>query len=111
MVLCVLRIWKFSEMEKGYPRKSISGNCTASSAPRTLATMANSLVFVEDRSNFESTSAVSFICGIAFGDTKLPKSKVWNPQFNKRSEERRVGKECRSRWSLNDSYMRSKPII
>src|SRR5690606_23979067 len=29
-----------------------------------------------------------------------PTTVVWNPWVEKRSEERRVGKECRSRWSL-----------
>ena len=37
----------------------------------------------EENDNLESTSAVSTIWGIAFGETKLPKSIVSNPHRNK----------------------------
>src|SRR5262249_10854675 len=46
--------------------------------------MASSLLALPDTSNFSTTCAVSLICGIALGDTKLPKSMVSNPTFKSR---------------------------
>ena len=54
----------------------------ASCAPRLFAMIASNLLFVVDRSSFDKTSVVSRNCGIAFGETKLPKSIVSNPTFN-----------------------------
>src|ERR1700712_1188517 len=45
--------------------------------------MASNLLLVDERSNCFNTEAVSCICGIAFGETKLPKSMVSKPMFNR----------------------------
>ena len=48
-----------------------------------MAIIANNLLCVLDKSNLDKTAAVSRICGIAFGETKLPKSMVSKPTFSK----------------------------
>ena len=70
-----------SEIEKGKPKYVISSNAQASFAPLRLAIIANSFDVVSVKSNLLRTCAVSRICGMAFGETKLPKSTVSNPHL------------------------------
>ena len=50
-----------------------------------------------DTKKFKSDKRITF--GKKFGDTPLFEHHTTSLVFNDRSEERHVGKECRSRWS------------
>src|SRR5215813_14902454 len=55
-----------------------------------------------DWSSDVCSSDLRWVCGCTVANAWATRSPCWNrqaPQTHRRSEERRVGKECRSRWS------------
>src|SRR3989441_11167736 len=65
---------------------------------RTLAD-AGEVMFEPFRKCFPGVPRRGFDCGTAGGIAQTHKSEIEAQRSDQRSEERRVGKECRSRWS------------
>src|SRR2546430_16092421 len=77
------------------PTGTIRGRITDNSTQQPIA---GAVIAVGNRSTQTRDDGRFTIAGIAAGSDLLRVRMIGYVQINQRSEERRVGKECRSRW-------------